>query len=357
MNILAQHFHLIIHCHIEEVNEIDHIRFVPFERSITFKHFFQELGFGHFIKNIFHYRRSVLSLPEDGLYYVLYPYKEVSIFLAFFLRKRKLVIRVKSDPAVVLHSAPLMFGDGILKGIQRLLVNPIKSLFFSLISRIVFNGNLIFYTGNITVNRKNHLNQHEMISCPVLNRDGGLIKKDINHHICFVGGESNLKGLSVLLRALNESSLKDSITVNIIGIDKLTKQKNIKLASSLNVKLHGQVYDREIFYNLLSQNDILVMPSFAEKQGKVQLEAMSVGVVPICSDSGGTYMTIGNYYNGLLFKPGDDVKLRSHIEGLYMNEDFYASLKQNGLEYVKSLSLEKQTEYMATVINNFYNLS
>ncbi|MBS8122306.1 glycosyltransferase [Candidatus Vampirococcus lugosii] len=38
---------------------------------------------------------------------------------------------------------------------------------------------------------------------------------------------------------------------------------------------------------------------------KTQLEAMSVGVVPICADEGGTYRTIDNYYNGSLFKKLD----------------------------------------------------
>ena len=99
------------------------------------------------------------------------------------------------------------------------------------------------------------------------------------------------------------------------------------------------------------------MPSYGEKQGKVQLEAMSVGVVPICSDSGGTYRTIDNYYNGLLFKEGDWKDLKQKINLLYKDKELYEDLKQNGLEYIKDKSVEKQVEKMAKIINNYYGVN
>ncbi|UFX82752.1 glycosyltransferase family 4 protein [Candidatus Absconditicoccus praedator] len=124
----------------------------------------------------------------------------------------------------------------------------------------------------------------------------------------------------------------------------------------MNIKFHGKIYKRDLFYEKLAQNDILIMPSFGEKQGKTQLEAMSVGVVPICSDGGGTYRTIDNYYNGLLFKQLDWKDLAKNIDMLYEKPELYKDLKQNALEYIQELSLEKQVKKISKTINNYYNV-
>ncbi len=355
VNTLSKHFHIKIHAKIEEVESIDEVIFVPFSEDVHFENLFKTLNFWDFIKNYSFYKQKLLSLPKEDLYWTLYPFKGTSILLSWILRKRKLVIRVKSDTVAVHSSLHLMFADGFLKGLQRLILNPIKSLLYILVSKVIFKNNLVFYTANVVINKKDHINQHEIISCPALNDRPEIIKKGITHQICFVGGESKRKGLGVLLKALNESTfLKEKVTLNIIGMDSFKDRKNRELSGDLNVKFHGRVYERSRFYDLLAKNDILVMPSFAEKQGKVQLEAMSAGVVPICSDSGGTYMTVKNFYNGLLFKPADHKGLRDRIMLLYENEDLFEDLKKNGLEYVKDLSLEKQAKQIASTVNNFY---
>jgi|GEM_PF-2227418 len=351
---MAKHFDLNLHVFIKEVSTIDEVKFVSCAKNMKFYNFFDSLNFWHFIRNIREYRRKLLSLPKEDIYFVNYPFKGLSIFLAWILRKRKLVIWVKSDTVAVLNSLSMMFSNGKLKGLQRFFLNPIKSLLYIMISRVIFKENLIFYTANIVINKKNHINQFEIISCPIFNSKPGIIKKEISHKICFIGGEANRKGLSILLKALSNKSLKEKIKLNIIGLDGFKKEKNKKLAKDLKIKFHGIIYERNKFYNTLSENDILVMPSFAEKQGKVQLEAMSAGVVPICSDSGGTYKTISNYYNGLLFKPGDYRQLCNKIKLLYENNNLYEDLKSNGLECVKKLSLNEQIDKMSKTINNFY---
>lgn len=124
----------------------------------------------------------------------------------------------------------------------------------------------------------------------------------------------------------------------------------------MNIKFHGKIYKRDLFYEKLAQNDILIMPSFGEKQWKTQLEAMSVGVVPICSDWGWTYRTIDNYYNWLLFKQLDWKDLAKNIDMLYEKPELYKDLKQNALEYIQELSLEKQVKKISKTINNYYNV-
>lgn len=312
--------------------------------------FFKETSFLHFISNYFLYKKKINKfINNKDYFFIFYPFRKTSVLLAYLLRKTKLVVWVKSD-----YVDQLTVHGNNIRRIFMSLIKPFVAFIYNNFSKFIFKNNLIFYTGNITIDRKNHINQYEIISSPLFIKSEDLIKNEITHQICFVGNESNQKGLSVLLKALKESKLKDKLTLNIIGLDKTERKKNINLIKGLKVNFHGRIYKREELYKTLAQNDILTMPSFAEKQGKVQLEAMSVGVVPICSDSGGTYMTVKNFYNGLLFRPGNHKDLRKNIELLYSSREFYENLKENGLEFIKGLSLEKQVKQMITIINNFY---
>jgi len=352
MNELSNHFFLKIYADIEEKKSIDNERFVRFEEEIKFQDFFEGLGLKHFLKNISKYRNKILSLPEQELYFMHHPTK-ISPLFSIFLRNRKLVIWFKGN-IIDRYKNNLTKIYGFSRDlIKELLKAPLKLMGWILIPKLIFNKNLVFYTSNAAINKDNHHNQYEIISCSPFNRDDDIIKDDLTKNICFIGSEKGHKGLHVLLKALNYKWLKENITLNIIGISEIKKKRNRKHLEGIDCKLHGEIYERDLFYELLSQNDMLVMPSFGEKQGKVQLEAMSAGVVPICSDSGGTYMTVKNYYNGILFKEGNYKDLRNKILHLYSDKNLYRKLKENGLNYIKNLSLEEQVKKMSKIIKNF----
>jgi len=166
----------------------------------------------------------------------------------------------------------------------------------------------------------------------------------------FVGDESNQKGLQFLLNALD--LIDKDFELTIIGIDKLSRYS--EYTSKLNINCLGLIYDNEQFYDELAKHDILIMPSLCERQGKVHIEAMSAGVVPICSDSGGTYTTIDNYYTGLLFEEKSVNELVEAINRLYNQPQLYRTLQQNGVEYTQELTLEEQVHKMATIIQHHY---
>lgn len=337
-------------CNIVPHNGKENTYMEQLDSRIEVIDFFKETSFLHFISNYFLYKKKINKfINNKDYFFIFYPFRKTSVLLAYLLRKTKLVVWVKSD-----YVDQLTVHGNNIRRIFMSLIKPFVAFIYNNFSKFIFKNNLIFYTGNITIDRKNHINQYEIISSPLFIKSKDLIKNEITHQICFVGNESNQKGLSVLLKALTKSELKDKLTLNIIGLDKIERKKNINLIKGLKVNFHGKLYKREEFYKTLAQNDILIMSSFAEKQGKVQLEAMSVGVVPICSDSGGTYMTVKNFYNGLLFRSGNHKDLRKNIELLYSSREFYENLKENGLEFIKGLSLEKQVKQMITIINNFY---
>ena len=351
---LTKHFSLKIYAQIQTVDDDKISNLLPYSDKIEFFDFFEESGFFHFFKNYTHYKKKLLNISQNELCFVQYPYKITSMGVAWILRRRKLTIWVRSDTAEILLSPYVMYADGILKGLQRSLVNPLQTIFYKFFSKIIFRSNLIFYTANVTIDKKNHQNQHEIISCPVFNDDPDLIKTNFTNSICFVGDENPRKGLTTILQALQAIPKDSRPTLSIIGVTEFKKYKNIKIAQNLNIIFHGPIYKRKEFFETLSRCDMVIMPSFGEKQGKVQLEGMSCGVVPICSDSGGTYYTIHNYYNGLLFKQGDYRGLAMMIQLLYSNQALYYSLQENGLQYTKTISLEKQIELMSTVIQNHY---
>jgi glycosyltransferase involved in cell wall biosynthesis len=152
-----------------------------------------------------------------------------------------------------------------------------------------------------------------------------------------VGSEEPRKGLTMLLRALHYLPNSKQYQLEIVGLKELRHPHNKKLAEDLAINFHGAVYDRKNVYKIISLCDILVMPSFAEKQGKVQLEAMAVGTVPICSDSGGTYCTIKNLHNGILVGEGNYREIASSISRLYNEPDLYSEMQKNGLDYTKNI--------------------
>ncbi len=351
---LVKHFNVFYYAILTEVDTLDQQRYNRLPEEITFIHFFDSRSAKEFIFNWFRYKKKVTELPRDGLYLINYPQHIVSVFIGWMIRKRKLTIWINSDPSITYNTRAVMFEKGFLIGTLKYLFSPLRSFLYKILTYAIIKDNLVFYTANTLFQKDNHRNQHEVISVPILNRDQSLVKANFTKSICFISNETAYKGVTVLLKALHEIPQASRPRLDIIGFDSFTKKKNQELAQELEVRFHGRVYNRQALFRILAQNDILVMPSNGEKQGMVQLEAMSVGVVPICSDSGGTYMTVSNYFNGLLFKTGDHDMLAEKIQLLYKNPDLYKNLQKNGLQWVQTLSIEKMFEIKATIIKNHF---
>jgi Glycosyltransferase len=296
----------------------------------------------------------VRDLPDDSIYMILYPFYTISFLLAWLLRNRKLVVWVKSDSEALYRARPYRTGFDYVRYNLRWVVSPIRNFLFRAISAYLLKPALVFYTGNITFRTHDHRNQHEIISCSNFNRDVSLVKNHFTDTICFVGSESPFKGIQVLLRALQHLKPERPLTLHIIGMSSFTHPTNLRLSTGLEIIFHGRIYDRKQYYDILSQTDILVMPSFGEKQGKVHLEAMSAGVVPVCADSGGTYKSMDNHYNGLLFTPGNHIELAGQIDLLYRESAFYRKLQANALRHLDTLSVERLIGNMASVIHNYF---
>lgn len=347
-NELTEHFFVRLFSKVSTRDSIDEVEFQRLDPDIDCIDFFDQIDSVHFIKNYYTYKSRIFNQtdPTSDLYFIMYPYRKTSIFLAKILSETDLTIWVKSDYVGLFG----VHDDSILRSVFKKVISPGISLIYPWVTKLLFRDNIVFYTGDIMYDRDNHLTQYGITSLSPLNADPTRIKRSIENKIVFVGNESNQKGLQFLLEALVR--MDRNLELTIIGADEVSEHS--EYTSKLDINCLGRIYDNERFYDELAKHDVLVMPSICERQGKVQIEAMSTGVVPICSDSGGTYTTVDNYYTGLLFEEKNVDGLVETIREIYDRPSLYHTLQQNGLQYTQDLNLEDQVDKMATVMKNQY---
>ncbi len=134
--------------------------------------------------------------------------------------------------------------------------------------------------------------------------------------ILFIGRLTEIKGLDVLLKALEGL---DDLSLIVAGDgERRDELEGLSRALSVNTRFIGRIVasERE---QLLSVCDIVVIPSRVLADGRsegmpvVCLEAMAAGRVVIASRVGGLAEAIVDGENGLLFEQGDDRMLREEL--------------------------------------------
>jgi glycosyltransferase involved in cell wall biosynthesis len=137
--------------------------------------------------------------------------------------------------------------------------------------------------------------------------------------IIYLGSYIESKGILTLLKSLKK--LKRDYICNLYGEGIL--EKEIKKSISINklkVVVNKKVKYKEI-PKLISKHNVLILPSLiSEAFGRVLVEAMASGCLPIASRVGGTSDIIKNKKNGYLFEPGDDKELNEILNNLKLSE-------------------------------------
>lgn len=141
--------------------------------------------------------------------------------------------------------------------------------------------------------------------------------------ILFVGRLHPEKGIDTLIKSMPYVLKKfTDVQLDIVGSGYLLKplrRISKKLGLENHVRFFGNIPDKELVmaYNAC---DIFVLPSLAELEGMVVLEAMSCGkpvIIAGSKDSAAVDLVDGN---GLLFKPADYKDLSEKILALLQNE-------------------------------------
>jgi glycosyltransferase involved in cell wall biosynthesis len=173
--------------------------------------------------------------------------------------------------------------------------------------------------------------------------------REKNIDLLFIGRFAKEKGIDILIDALG--LLDKRYRPVLLGQGPL-HDRLVKKAQQLhlNTIFLGHV-PRSKVRRFLSNSRFLVLPSWAEPQGLVILEALACGTPVIGSDSGAIPEMIVPGCNGWLFKPGDHVSLAQTIEYAMQNEN-PEKLARNARESVLRWDLQHFGKKLNNILSN-----
>ncbi|MFP4403916.1 MAG: glycosyltransferase family 4 protein [Candidatus Woesearchaeota archaeon] len=344
---LAKHFKVNFYCEIQKVSSLNKEKYVKCKNKINFINTKFPKIYNIFALNKL--KKNLKSKIKSEPIFYYYGFGYYGFIFPLFFKKNKKFTWVRS----LFISPPTKIKldqENIFKIILRYLTYPFIKTFYNLYSKWITKDSIVFFTGPINFDKHNHLNKVEFVSSSPIPENFVISKKTkFSKKVVFIGKNSRQKGFDILLQTLN--NIKNPPKLIVIGVDKLNKNQ-VKKYSKLNIDFKGKIYNREILFNIMKDCDFLIMPSIHEKQGKTQVEAQFAGVVPICSDTGGIYTTVKNYYNGLLFKENNSQELKNTLIKAYNDFETYKNIRQNCIEESKNMTIERQTKIMSEVIKN-----
>ena len=161
--------------------------------------------------------------------------------------------------------------------------------------------------------------------------------KSIN--LLFVGWLEEFKGVHELLEVARDL-LEEGYVFNLTfaGDGNSSKKAKIFIKDnnlSNNIHLCGWVNETQL-KELLSKNDIFILPSWAEGLPNSMIEAMSAGLSIIVSDVGVISDFIKNGETGLLIEPRNMQSLRNAIIDLLEDKDLRKKIAINGHTLAKN---------------------
>lgn len=176
--------------------------------------------------------------------------------------------------------------------------------------------------------------------------------ESMNFKIVTIAGLTYIKGLDVLVKAVGKlDSLGYNVTLEIGGEGE--ELQNIKqlianLSLSRRIKILGKL-SREKVKEVLEYADLFVLPSRVEAFGVVLIEALSMGLPVVSTNSGGPSDIIQEFC-GVLVKPDNVNELTDAIKYILDNYDKYEKDK------IRSYAIANYSKKaIATKIVDVYN--
>ncbi|MBG1240748.1 glycosyltransferase family 1 protein [Nostoc sp. NZL] len=165
--------------------------------------------------------------------------------------------------------------------------------------------------------------------------------------VLYVGRFDPRKGIETLVRAVNQSGLRDSKNLQLIigggstpgnsdGIERDRIEAIInELGMSDFTTLAGRL-SQDILPTYYAAADVCVVPSHYEPFGLVAIEAMASGTPVVASDVGGLQFTVVNEETGLLAPPQDVDAFASAIDRILLNSEWRDELGKAGRKRVEN---------------------
>ena len=177
-----------------------------------------------------------------------------------------------------------------------------------------------------------HWDRLKIVHCGV---DPEKYKKDPNRayakRLLFVGRLDAVKGVPLLLESIADLYVEhQDVELTVVG-DGPARVDLEKKAQSLgaNIRFLGYQSQQEVA-QILTQTDILVLPSFAEGVPVVLMEAMAAGLPVVTTQVGGIGELVKDGASGFICPPGDRNALTMRISQLLSDPDLCAKMGEIG---------------------------
>jgi 1,2-diacylglycerol 3-alpha-glucosyltransferase len=186
------------------------------------------------------------------------------------------------------------------------------------------------------------------------NNDGTYLKKEFNLPnkpiLLFVGRLDKEKNIDVLIRAAALLKGKHDFHIVIVGQgkEKIALKKlvtNAEIAASITFT--GFLPKKDL-PNIYTAADIFVMPSIAELQSLVTMEAMASGLPIVGANAVALPHLVHDGENGFLFKPGDEYSLAEKLAFLLEDKKLSQKMSEKSLEIIKEHDIQKTVKKVET---------
>lgn len=173
------------------------------------------------------------------------------------------------------------------------------------------------------------------------NEDILLEKKHINKNkvsFLFVGRIENRKGINELSEAieiLNRES--NNFYFNIVGGGELFTEIQDKLLKYDNIKLYGEISDKDILLSIYRKCDIFVFPSHDEGFPRVLYEAMMAKNIILTTMVGGIGGLMKNEHNCLSLNVKDTNSIVASINRIVKDKELQEKLLNQATEDITNL--------------------
>ena len=176
-----------------------------------------------------------------------------------------------------------------------------------------------------------------------------------NGNLLFVGRLAGEKSVDTIIKAMPLVIKKHpEVKLDIVGCGPLSKKLHtlaMELEIGRSINFHGRVTSAKLLA-LYQMADIFVLPSVAELEGIVVLEAMACGKPIIISDSKDSAATHFVDGNGLTFKLGNHHDLASKISFLLQNEIIRQKMGQRSSKNVRQYDIRASVDKLEKLYNS-----
>ncbi len=155
--------------------------------------------------------------------------------------------------------------------------------------------------------------------------------------VVYFGSISIQKGVHYLLSALENFSTK-TIELHLVGA---IEHKFKKILKNYNNFIYHKPMNHFELNEFLHNMDVFVFPSLHDGFGQTLIQAMSVGLFPIVTETVGAGELISDGVDGIKIPPSNSNRIREIIYRLSENLDFVDKIRNAAIETAKRFSWEK----------------